>query len=67
MLDDEITETQALIQLAHHNQAIIGGDPRSLKIDLQRGVERKLKRPVLFLTFWVSSFGGFSLRSNPYE
>jgi hypothetical protein len=50
VLGDEITEAQTFVQLTNQNQATIGGDPRSLEIDLQRSVERELKRPVLFLT-----------------
>ena len=53
MLDDEITEAQALIQLQHHNQATVGGDPRSLEIDLQTSVEEELRGLVLFATYWV--------------
>lgn len=40
-------ETQAFVQLTHQNQTQIGGDPRTLKIDLQGGAEGELKR--LFL------------------
>jgi hypothetical protein len=53
VLFDEFTEAQAFVQLTHQNQATIGGDPRSLEIDLQRGVERELKGLVLFVTHWV--------------
>jgi hypothetical protein len=31
---DEITEAQTFVHLAHQNQAAVGGDRRSLKIDL---------------------------------
>jgi hypothetical protein len=47
VLDDEIAESQTFVQLTNQNQAAVGGDPRSLEIHLQRGVEGKLKWPVL--------------------
>ena len=67
VLGDEIAEAQAFVQLADQNQAAVGGDPRSLEIHLQRGVEGKLKWPVLSLTHWVLTSGVSSLRSNPHE
>lgn len=53
LLGDEFAEAQAFVQLTHENQAAIGGEPRSLKIHLQRCVERKLEWLVLFFTRWV--------------
>jgi hypothetical protein len=50
VLGNEITEAQTFIQLAHQNQAAVGGDPRSLEIHLQRGIEGELKWPVLSFT-----------------
>jgi hypothetical protein len=38
-----------------------------LEIDLERGVERELKRPASHLTYWVLTSGGASLRSHPHE
>ena len=67
VLGDEITEAQTFVQLAHQNQAAVGGDPRSLEIDLQRSVEGELKWPVLSLTHWVLTSGASSSRSNPHE
>ena len=52
VLGDEFAEAQTFVQLAHQNQTTIGGDARSLKIDPEGGVERELKRRVLFLTHW---------------
>ncbi len=43
MLCDEGAEAQPLVQLADEDQAAIGGDPQSLELDLQRGLERELK------------------------
>ena len=40
---DEFTEAQTFVQLTNQNQAAVGGDSRTLEIDLQRGVEGKLK------------------------
>jgi hypothetical protein len=53
MLFDELSHPQPFVQLPHRNQAPVGGDPRSLEIDLQSRVEGKLKRLILFLTHWV--------------
>jgi hypothetical protein len=54
MLFDELSQAEPFVQLPHQNQATVGGDPRSLEIVLQSGVEGKLKRLILFLTPWVS-------------
>ena len=47
---DEFADPQTFVQLSHVDQANVGDDPRSLKIDLQRGIERKLCGLVLFST-----------------
>jgi hypothetical protein len=44
---DEALQSQALIQLAHQNEAGVGGDARPLERDLQKAIERELKRFVL--------------------
>ena len=54
VLFDELSQAEPFVQLPHQNQATVGGDPRSLEIDLQSRVEGKLKRLILFLTHWVS-------------
>ncbi len=64
---DQFAKAQLLIQLAHQNQAAVRGDPLSLEINLQRGVEGELKRPVLFLTHWVLTSIAASWLPNPYE
>ena len=43
VLGDQFAEAQPFIQLAHQNEAPVGGDARSLEIDLQRSVKRELK------------------------
>jgi len=53
VLGDERTQSQTLIQLAHQKQTAVGGDTRTLKINLQRRVKRELKGLILFLTHWV--------------
>jgi len=53
VLSDQIAEAQPLVQLPHQDQAAVGGDPRSLEIDLQSSVEGQLKGLVLFVTHWV--------------
>jgi hypothetical protein len=55
VLGDETTEAQPFVQLTNQNQATVGGDARSLEVDLEKTVERELKRLVLFVTHWVSS------------
>jgi hypothetical protein len=50
VLRDEVAEAQPLVELPHEDQAAIGGDPRSLELDLQRRVERELKGLGLRLT-----------------
>ena len=50
VLIDQIAKAQPLIQLTNQNQTDGRSDPRTLEIDLQRGVERELKRPVLFVS-----------------
>jgi hypothetical protein len=54
MLFDEISQPQPFVQIAHQDQATIGGDPRSLEVHFQGGMEGKLKGLILFLTHWVS-------------
>ena len=44
---DEGRQAQALIQLAHQNETVVGGDARPLERDLQKAIERELKRLVL--------------------
>ena len=63
MLGDEFAEAQTLVQLTHQNQAPVGGDPRTLEIDLQGGVEGELKGLVLLLTRWVCT----SKRLHPFQ
>jgi hypothetical protein len=46
-LRNEALQSQAFIQLAHENEAGVGGDARSLERDLQKTIERRLKRLVL--------------------
>jgi hypothetical protein len=43
-------QPEAFVQLADQNQAGIGGDPRSLKRDLQKAVEGELKGLGFILT-----------------
>jgi hypothetical protein len=66
VLGNQFAEAQPFIQLTNQNETAVGGDPWSLETDLQGGVERKLKRPILFLTHWVWTSGASSSRSNPY-
>ena len=62
---DQFAEPEPLVEFAHQEQAAVGSDARTLKADLETGIEGKLKRPVLLLTRWVLTFGTSSLRSHP--
>jgi hypothetical protein len=46
----EFAQAETFVQLAHQNQATVGGHSRALKLDPQSGVERELKGPLLRLT-----------------
>jgi hypothetical protein len=59
---DQFIQTQTFVQLPHQNQATVRRDSRSLEIDLQGAVERKLKGLVLFLTHRVLTSGASSAR-----
>ena len=52
MLFDEFAESQSLIQFPYYNQTTVGSDPRSLKSNPQKPVERQLK-----CLFWPSPTG----------
>jgi hypothetical protein len=67
VLRDQVAEAQPLVQLAHEDQAAIGGDSRSLELDLQRHAERELKGLVCRLTHWVSASAPSSSRANPHQ
>jgi hypothetical protein len=67
VLINQIAKTQPLIQLTNQNQTVVRSDPRTLEIDLQGGVEGKLKRLVYFFTHWVLTSSASSLLPNPYE
>ena len=65
VLGDECRQPQPFIQLAHQNETGVGGDARPLECDLQKAIERELKRLVLSCTHRVSpSVAGF-LASEP--
>ncbi len=67
VLRDEVAEAQPFVELADEDQTAIGGNPRSLELDLQRGVERELKGLVWRLTHWVCTSTASSSRSNPHR
>jgi hypothetical protein len=67
MLRDQFTEPEPLVEFAHQDQATVGSDAGTLELDLERGVEGKLKRPILYLTHWVLTSRTFSPRSHPYK
>ena len=46
VLGDECRQPQAFIQLAHQKETGVGGDARPLECDLQKAIERELKRLV---------------------
>ena len=47
-----------LFQIADQQQAAVEGDTRALKIDLQKSIERELKRLVFFVTQPLRSVPG---------
>jgi len=53
VLGDEFAQAQTFVQFADQNETAVRSDARSLKIDLQRSVERELEWLILFLTHWV--------------
>jgi hypothetical protein len=53
MVFDPFAHSQTFVQLPPQHQTAVGGDARSLEIDLQRSVEGELKWLVVFLTHWV--------------
>jgi hypothetical protein len=67
MLLDQFSEPESLVEFAHQDQAAVGGDPGTLEIDLERGVEGELKGLVLFVTHWVWTSGASSSRSDLHE
>ncbi len=67
MLFDQFSEPESLVELAHQDQAAVGGDAGTLEIDPERGVERELKGLFLYLIHWVLTSGAPSSRSHPHE
>jgi hypothetical protein len=62
MLLDQLSEPESLVKLAHQDQAAVGRDAGTLKIDLERGVEGELKRLV-----WAFTLGIYLRKiSNPF-
>ena len=57
VVGDELAQPESFIQLSDHQQTSIGSDLRSLEINLQGGVKRELKWPILCLTHWVLASG----------
>jgi hypothetical protein len=67
MLRDQLTESEPLLEFTHQDQAAVGPNARTLEADLDRGIEEKLKRPVLYLTHWVLTSGTSLPRSHPHK
>jgi hypothetical protein len=67
VFDDERTQSQTFIQLAHQQQTAVGGDARTLEINFQRRVKRELKGLILFLTHWVEASARLISLSKPHE
>ena len=65
MLRDQLTESEPLLEFTHQDQAAVGPNARTLEADLDRGIEGKLKRPVLFLARPALTSRRSSLRSRP--
>jgi hypothetical protein len=67
VLFDEFSEAQSLVDFAYQNEAAVGGDAGTLKIDLERGIEGELKGLILYLTHWVLTSGASLSRLQPHE
>jgi hypothetical protein len=67
MLFDQFAESEPLVEFAHQDQATVRRNVRTLKTDLERRIEGKLKGPFLYLTHWVLTSGASSSHSHPYE
>ena len=55
MLLDQFSKSQPLVEFTDQDQAAVGSDARTLKIDLERGVEGELKGLFWAFTHWVST------------
>jgi len=67
MLIDQFPEPEPLVEFAHQDQAAVGSDARTLKIDLERRVEGELKGLFWYLTHLVLSSGAPPSRSDPHK
>jgi hypothetical protein len=50
MLRDQFAESEPLVEFTHQEQATVGRNVRTLKANLERRIEGKLKTPFLYLT-----------------
>ena len=53
LLLDQFSKPQSVVKFTHQDQAAVGSDARTLKGDLEGGVEEELKRLVWGFTHWV--------------
>jgi hypothetical protein len=65
MLFDQFAEPEPLVEFAHQDQATVRRNVRTLKTNLERRIEGKLKGPILYLTHWVLTSRTFSPHSHP--
>ena len=64
---DQFAESEPLVEFTHQDQATVRRNVRTLKTDLERRIEGKLKRPFLYLTYWVLTSGTSSSHSHPHK
>jgi hypothetical protein len=62
-----VINSKFYVEFAHQDQPAVGGDPGTLEIDLERGVEGELKGSIMYLTPWVLASGASSSRLHPHE
>jgi len=67
MLLDQFSKPESLAEFAHQDQAAVGSDAGTLKIDLERGIEGELEGLILCLTHWVLTSDVSSSRSHPHK
>jgi len=66
-LFDQFSEPQSLVDSPHQEQAAVERDVETMQIDLERGVEGKLKGLILYLTPWVLTSGAALSRTHSHE
>jgi hypothetical protein len=64
---DQFAALEPLVGFAHQEQADARRNVRTLKTDVETGIEGKLKRPILYLTHWILTSGTSSSHSHYHK